>query len=218
MHHPLFIPPSGLHGQIFCKQPPCVGSEPNPPLDPQKVIRMNAPLLPNFFAGRWQHGSGEGTPLFDPVLGTELARVSSAGIDLAEGFAFAREHGGPALRALSYGQRAALLAKIVEVLQAHRDSYYEIATANSGTVAKDSGVDIDGALFTLGYYAKQGAALGEATLLLDGERIRMARTRHSRPSTSRCPRPAWPCSSTPSTSPAGACGKKPPPPCSLGCR
>ncbi len=136
---------------------------------------MNAPLLPNFFAGRWQHGSGEGTPLFDPVLGTELARVSSAGIDLAEGFAFAREHGGPALRALSYGQRAALLAKIVEVLQAHRDSYYEIATANSGTVAKDSGVDIDGALFTLGYYAKQGAALGEATLLLDGERIRMGK-------------------------------------------
>jgi 3,4-dehydroadipyl-CoA semialdehyde dehydrogenase len=40
-------------------------------LDPQKVIRMNAPLLPNFFAGRWQHGSGEGTPLFDPVQGTE---------------------------------------------------------------------------------------------------------------------------------------------------
>ena len=136
---------------------------------------MTTALLPNFFAGRWQTGIGAGTPLFDPVLGTELARVSSAGIDLAEGFAFAREQGGAALRALSYGQRAALLGKIVEVLQAHRDAYYEIATANSGTVAKDSGVDIDGAIFTLGYYAKQGAALGDATLLLDGERIRMAK-------------------------------------------
>ena len=29
-----------------------------------------------------------------PVLGTELARVSSAGLDLAEGFAFARAQGG----------------------------------------------------------------------------------------------------------------------------
>jgi len=132
-------------------------------------------LLPNFFAGRWQTGTGAGTPLFDPVLGTELARVSSGGIDLAEGFAFAREQGGAALRALSYGQRAALLSQIVEVLQANRDAYYEIATANSGTVAKDSGVDIDGALFTLGYYAKQGAALGDAKLLLDGQRIRMAK-------------------------------------------
>ncbi len=138
-------------------------------------MTMTSPLLPNFFAGRWQTGQGAGTPLFDPVLGTELARVSNAGIDLAEGFAFAREQGGAALRALSYGQRAALLAQIVEVLQAHRDDYYAIATANSGTVAKDSGVDIDGGLFTLGYYAKQGAALGDATLLLDGQRIRMAK-------------------------------------------
>ena len=136
---------------------------------------MTTALLPNFFAGRWQTGTGAGTPMFDPVLGTELARVSSTGIDLAEGFAFAREQGGAALRALSYGQRAGLLTKIVEVLQANRDAYYEIATANSGTVAKDSGVDIDGAIFTLGYYAKQGAALGDATLLLDGERIRMAK-------------------------------------------
>mgnify|MGYP000311231247 CR=1 FL=1 len=136
---------------------------------------MTTALLPNFFAGRWQTGTGTGTPLLDPVLGTELARVSSAGIDLAEGFAFAREQGGQALRALTYGQRAALLARIVEVLQAKRDSYYEIATANSGTVARDSAVDIDGGIFTLGYFAKQGAALGEARVLLDGERIRMAK-------------------------------------------
>ncbi len=136
---------------------------------------MNSPLLPNFFAGRWQTGTGQGMALFDPVLGTELARVSNSGIDLAEGFAFAREQGGAALRALSYGQRASLLSRIVEVLQAHRDAYDEIATANSGTVAKDTAVDIDGALFTLGYYARQGAALGEASLLLDGERIRMGK-------------------------------------------
>jgi len=136
---------------------------------------MTRSLLPNFFAGRWQTGTGEGMPLFDPVLGTELARVSSAGIDLAEGFAFARNQGGAALRALRYAQRAHLLSQIADVLQTHRDAYFEIATANSGTVAKDSGVDIDGAIFTLGYYAKQGAALGDAQLILDGPRIRMAK-------------------------------------------
>ena len=67
------------------------------------------PLLPNFLAGRWQDGSGNGATLLDPVLGTPLVRVSSAGLDLAEGFAFAREQGGAALRAMSYGQRAAML-------------------------------------------------------------------------------------------------------------
>jgi 3,4-dehydroadipyl-CoA semialdehyde dehydrogenase len=56
---------------------------------------MNAtPLLPNFLADRWQDGAGNGSTLLDPVLGTPLVRVSSAGLDLAEGFAFAREQGG----------------------------------------------------------------------------------------------------------------------------
>jgi len=137
---------------------------------------MNAtPLLPNFLAGRWQDGAGHAATLHDPVLGTPLVRVSSAGLDLAEGFAFAREQGGAALRALTYKQRAALLGDIVKVLQANRDAYDEIATANCGTTTKDSAVDIDGGIFTLGYYAKQGEALGDATLLLDGERIRMAK-------------------------------------------
>ena len=135
---------------------------------------MTTELLPNFFAGRWQTGTGAGIPLFDPVLGTELVRVSNAGVDLAEGFAFAREQGGQALRAMTYAQRAAMLGKIVEVLQAHRDEYYAISTANSGTTTRDSGVDIDGGIYTLGYFAKQGAALGEAKCLLDGQRIRMA--------------------------------------------
>jgi dUTP pyrophosphatase len=43
---------------------------------------MNTELLQNFAAGRWQTGAGEGTTLFDPVLGTALVRVSNAGLDL----------------------------------------------------------------------------------------------------------------------------------------
>ena len=136
---------------------------------------MSTPLLPNHLGGRWQTGSGAGTPLFDPVLGTELARVSSQGLDLKEGFRFAREQGGKALRALTYKERAALLQAVAQVLQKNRDAYYEIATANSGTTTKDSAVDIDGAIYTIGVYAKQGEALGDARVLLDGERIRMGK-------------------------------------------
>jgi 3,4-dehydroadipyl-CoA semialdehyde dehydrogenase len=135
----------------------------------------NTPLLPNYFAGRWQAATDEGTTLLDPVLGTPLVRVGRTGLDLAEGFAFARAQGGAALRALSYRQRAALLGEVVKVLQANRDAYYDIATANCGTVSKDSAVDIDGGIFTLGHYARLGEALGDATALLDGERIRMAK-------------------------------------------
>ena len=132
-------------------------------------------LLPNFVAGRWQAGSGAGAGLFDPVLGSELVRVDAAGLDLAAAFAFAREQGGAALRSLSYGERADLLAAVVKVLNANRDAYYDIATANSGTVKNDSAVDIDGGIFTLSTYAKLGAGLGDRRHLLDGEATRLAK-------------------------------------------
>ena len=42
-------------------------------------------------------------------------------------------------------------------------------TASSGTTKADSAIDIEGSSYTLGYFAKQGAALGQATVLRDGE-------------------------------------------------
>jgi 3,4-dehydroadipyl-CoA semialdehyde dehydrogenase len=132
-------------------------------------------LLSNFVAGRWQAGSGPGTPLFDPVLGDELVRVDATGLDLPAAFDFAREQGGAALRALSYRERAGLLAAVVKVLNANRDAYYEIATANSGTVKNDSAVDIDGGIYTLSTYAKLGEGLGDRRFLLDGEPARLAK-------------------------------------------
>ncbi|MEY4345575.1 MAG: hypothetical protein RL032_1407, partial [Pseudomonadota bacterium] len=132
-------------------------------------------LLSNYLSGTWQNGTGTGTTLVDPVLGTELVRVDATGLDLTAGFAFARDVGGPALRALTYAQRAAMLAAANKVMQGHRDAYYEIATSNSGTVKNDSAVDIDGGLFTLGTYAKLGEGLGARHFMPDGDSTRLGK-------------------------------------------
>lgn len=132
-------------------------------------------LLKNFLGGRWVAGTGAGTALIDPVLGTEVARVDATGLDLRAGFAFARQTGGAALRAMTYRERAAMLAAAVKVLQSKRDDYYAIATANSGTVKNDSAVDIDGGIYTLSTYAKLGDSLGDRRFLLDGEPARLAK-------------------------------------------
>src|SRR5262245_24189836 len=134
-----------------------------------------AEVLKNLVAGEWVQGKGPGTALLDPVTGAELARVSSEGLDLAAAFSFARTTGGSGLRALRYATRAALLGEIVKVLQANRDAYYGIATANSGTTRNDSAIDIDGGIFTLGQYARWGAALGATNALLDGSRARLGK-------------------------------------------
>jgi len=132
-------------------------------------------LLKNYLGGRWQSTAAQTMPLFDPVLGTELVCVGAGGLDLAAGFAFARKDGGTALRAMTYGERASMLGAINKVLQSQRDEYFRIATANSGTVRNDSAIDIDGGLYTLGFYAKLGETLGSRRVLLDGEPTRLGK-------------------------------------------
>jgi 3,4-dehydroadipyl-CoA semialdehyde dehydrogenase len=132
-------------------------------------------LLANYVSGQWISGTGNGSVLFDPVLGTELVRVDATGLDLYGAFAFARKQGGLALRKLTYQDRSNLLVAIGEVLQANKDTYYQISEANSGTVKNDSAVDVEGALFTLGYFAKLGKTLGENHYLVDGESSRLAK-------------------------------------------
>ena len=132
-------------------------------------------LLSNYTQGQWHAGTGAGTTLVDPVLGTPLVRVDATGLDLAGAFAFAREQGGAALRALTYRERGALLGAVAKVLQTHRDAYYDIALANSGTVKNDSAVDIDGGIFTLGTYAKMGDTLGDRRHLVDGDAARLGK-------------------------------------------
>ncbi|HEY9279481.1 MAG TPA: 3,4-dehydroadipyl-CoA semialdehyde dehydrogenase [Eoetvoesiella sp.] len=131
--------------------------------------------LPNYTQGQWQESQGAGTALFDPVLGHELVSVCAEGLDVHAAFDFARTNGGQALRQLSYSERAGLLAQIAQVLQANRDKYFDISLKNSGTVQNDSAVDIDGGIYTLSYYAKQGSKLTAQNLLVDGAADGLAR-------------------------------------------
>jgi 3,4-dehydroadipyl-CoA semialdehyde dehydrogenase len=126
------------------------------------------PFLNNYLSGAWQPKSASVYTLSDPVTGQELAETGGKAEGLEAGFEFARTQGTAALQALTYGQRAAMLAEVSKVLQANRDSYYAISLANSGTTQADSAVDVEGAGFTLSYYAKTGASLGDARALLDG--------------------------------------------------
>jgi 3,4-dehydroadipyl-CoA semialdehyde dehydrogenase len=132
--------------------------------------------LPNFVAGQWQEGAGAGEALLDPVTGEELARISSQGVDVAAALEFARSRGGTALRQSSYGERAVLLGKIADVLTANRDEYFRISLINSGTTQADASFDVDGAIYTVKYYAKIGRALESGRMLKDGAVISLSKT------------------------------------------
>jgi 3,4-dehydroadipyl-CoA semialdehyde dehydrogenase len=132
-------------------------------------------FLHNYLGGVRQPDAAPVNILRDPVTGEVLAATGGRADGIGQGFAFARDSGRNALQAMSYGERAAMLCEVLKVLQANRDSYYQIAQANSGTTQADSAVDIEGAVFTLNYYARSGAALGDARLLLDGPAASLAK-------------------------------------------
>lgn len=123
--------------------------------------------LESYVAGRWVAGSGEGRPFVDPTTGEELGRVDATGIDGAAALAHARTVGGPALSALTFAERGAILRAIADTLTANRDAYGEIARKNSGNTVRDAAIDIDGGIATLKVYARLGQSLGEAKAIVE---------------------------------------------------
>jgi 3,4-dehydroadipyl-CoA semialdehyde dehydrogenase len=132
--------------------------------------------LANYMSGQWREGAGTGEPLFDPVTGEELARISSQGVDIRAAFEFARTKGGEALRQQTYRERAELLGKIAEVMTANRDEYFRISLLNVGTTQADGAFDIDGAIYTMKYYAKIGKALAHTKMLKEGAVVSISKT------------------------------------------
>lgn len=137
---------------------------------------MSTPeALESYLNGKWTRGSGVETELVNPVNGEVLATASARGADLAAALDYARTRGGPALRALSFAERAKLLGAVADALIANRARYEEIAIANSGNTKMDAAFDIDGGIGTLKYYSKLGAGLGDAKHVVDDKPARLAK-------------------------------------------
>lgn len=132
--------------------------------------------LKSFLQNEWQRGAGDGAPLFDPSTGETIATASTQGLDLSAALAFARREGGPALRAMTFAQRGALLTDLSKAIHAHRAELLELSAKNAGSTLKDSKFDIDGATATLAAYGEIGQELGDRTYMLDGEGIQLGRS------------------------------------------
>lgn len=125
-------------------------------------------MLRSYVSGRWHASSAEGTPLRDAVTGEEFARISSQGIDMAAALDHGRRVGGPALRELTFHQRAALLKALASHLREHRDELYALS-ARSGATKTDSLIDVDGGIGVLfGYASKAKRELPNDTVYVDG--------------------------------------------------
>jgi oxepin-CoA hydrolase / 3-oxo-5,6-dehydrosuberyl-CoA semialdehyde dehydrogenase len=126
-------------------------------------------MLRSYVAGSWFTPTDEGVPLHDAVSGEEITRISSAGVDMAGALGYGRRVGGPALRELTFHQRAALLKALASQLREHRDELYALS-ARTGATLGDSKFDVDGGIGVLFSYGSKGRReLPNDTVYVDGE-------------------------------------------------
>jgi oxepin-CoA hydrolase / 3-oxo-5,6-dehydrosuberyl-CoA semialdehyde dehydrogenase len=126
-------------------------------------------MLRSYVGGRWFTAPDQGRPLHDAVTGAEITRISSTGVDMAGALTYGRRVGGPALRELTFHQRAALLKALASYLREHRDELYALS-ARTGATPADSKFDVDGGIGVLFSYGSKGRReMPNDTVYVDGD-------------------------------------------------
>ena len=81
-------------------------------------------VLQSYVTGAWRSPEGDGRPVLDASTGEVVCLVSSDGIDAGAALAYGRSVGGPALRALTFHERAAMLKSLATHLHERREDLH----------------------------------------------------------------------------------------------
>ncbi len=124
--------------------------------------------LQSYAEGSWHESDRNPALLFNAVTGEQVAESSSAGLDFAGMLEYGRRVGGPALRKMTFHQRALMLKELAKYLMERKDEFYKLSAA-TGATQMDSWVDIEGGISTLFIYSGKGRReLPNDTFLVEG--------------------------------------------------
>ncbi len=129
---------------------------------------MTETTLENYALGEWREGDGGYADIRSAVTGKTVAKTSSAGLDFKAMAAFAREVGGPALRKMTFQERAAMVKALGLALMERKEELYAL-NSHTGATRKDGWIDIEGGAGTLlSTASKAKRELPDDTIILDG--------------------------------------------------
>src|ERR1051326_5677767 len=125
--------------------------------------------LASYAVGAWVEGKGTATPLYHAVTGEPVAAATSEGLGFDAMLDYGRGIGGPALRKMTFHQRARMLKALATRLMERKDRLYQVSAA-TGATKQDSWVDIEGGIGTLFAYASRGRReFPDETFYVEGE-------------------------------------------------
>ncbi len=130
---------------------------------------MTMMQLESYAGGKWVGPSGNVRKIYSAVTGEEIAEAGSDSLNFQHMIDYAKQNGGPALRKMTFHDRARMLKALATYLNERRDPLYELAY-KTGATLPDSKIDIDGGIGTVFVYASKGRReMPDAHIYPDGE-------------------------------------------------
>lgn len=130
---------------------------------------MKTIQLLNYERDRWVAGDGGLSDIHSAIDGSLVARTGSNGVDFKAMLGHARSVGGPALRQMTFHERARMLKGLGLAIMDAKESLYELNPL-TGATRKDGWIDIEGGAMTLLSFSSKGRReLPDAHVLLDGQ-------------------------------------------------
>ncbi|WP_299966522.1 phenylacetic acid degradation bifunctional protein PaaZ [uncultured Roseobacter sp.] len=122
----------------------------------------------SFAAGQWILPDSGARLIASAITGQHIARAGNDALDVQSMLAYARERGGPALRKLTFHDRARLIKALALHLRQHRQTLYDLSY-DTGATASDHLIDVDGGIGTMLVFASKGRReMPDAHVYLDG--------------------------------------------------
>jgi oxepin-CoA hydrolase/3-oxo-5,6-dehydrosuberyl-CoA semialdehyde dehydrogenase len=113
-------------------------------------------IVRSYLQDEWFTAADEGMPILDASNSEVVARWSTSTVEVAKAYDYARRVGGPALRKLTFTERAAILKQLAGYLNDRREEHYYPASYQTGATLFDSRFDVDGGIGVLFAYASKG--------------------------------------------------------------
>ncbi|QAY75137.1 phenylacetic acid degradation bifunctional protein PaaZ [Sphingosinicella sp. BN140058] len=129
---------------------------------------MKTQTLLNYAQDGWHSGSGGLAEVASAVSGETIAVTGSGGLDFRAMLDHARKVGGPALRGLTFHERAHMLKALGLAIMARKEELYQLSYETGATRA-DGWIDIEGGAGTLFSFSSKGRReLPNSRILVDG--------------------------------------------------
>lgn len=130
----------------------------------------------SFAAGQWVAPGSGAREIENAVTGAVMAQAGNDALDVVAMLDYARTTGGPALRAMTFHERAKMLKALAQHLGQHKQALYDLSF-NTGATAKDHLIDIDGGIGTMFVFASKGRReMPDGHVYLDGEVEQLSRS------------------------------------------